>query len=51
MLSRAIEEIINKERLADKKSSEVKKKGRKSSCSGTQAERYGTFRADREKTF
>ena len=49
-LDQALEEILDKENLADEKSFEAKKR-KKSSSRGTQAKRYGTFRADREKTF
>ena len=51
-LDQALEEIIDKEKLANKKApGKETRKGKKSSCRGTQAKRYGTFRADREKTF
>ena len=46
-LNQVLEEIIEKENLADEKSPrQRKKKGRRSSSGATQAKRYGTFMAD-----
>ena len=50
-LDQAVEEIMTGEVGQRKKREGKEKKGRRSSSRGTQAKRYRTFRADREKTF
>ena len=51
-LDQAVEEIMTGEvGQRKKRGGKEKRKGRRSSSRGTQAKRYRTFRADREKTF
>ena len=49
-LDQALEEIIDKEKLADEKSSDQRtKKGGKNSGRGAQENRHGTFKSDKKK--